>query len=298
MWTDLVTDHTLQLDDGRTVAWTQSGDPEGRPVLRVPGTPGSRWTVRADQQPWLDRKLLMITTERPGFGVSSPLPGRGFAEPADDLAAILDQLGIDRLPVYGSSGGAPHILALCARHRDRVSAATVLAGAAPLTDSEAEDVIPINRQARLLALENDLAALRTLLSPIGDAIVDDPLASFGDIMASAPPADLEIMSDQVWQEAFVRAIREALAQGIDGWADETMAMINRWDDIDLGAIETSVLWRHAPHDRNVPASAARRVVDALPNAEWAEWADGGHLVAYHREGDVLDELLTRADAQP
>src|SRR4051812_10870903 len=112
MWTDLVTDHTLQVGDGRTVAWTQSGDPEGRPVLRVPGTPGSRWAVRADQQPWLDRQLLIITTERPGFGVSSPFPGRGFVEHADDLAAILDQLGIDRLPVYGSSGAAPHILAL------------------------------------------------------------------------------------------------------------------------------------------------------------------------------------------
>jgi pimeloyl-ACP methyl ester carboxylesterase len=294
MWTDLVSDHTLQLADGRTVAWTQSGDPEGRPVLRVPGTPGSRWTVRADQQPWLDRHLLIITTERPGFGVSSPLPGRGFAEPADDMAAILDQLGIDRLPVYGSSGGAPHILALCARHPERVSAATVLAGAAPLTDDEAEDVIPINRQARLLALENDLPALHTLLTPIREAIVDDPLASFADIMSTAPPEDLEIMSDPVWQEAFVRATREALAQGVEGWADETMAMINRWDDIDLGSIETSVLWRHAPHDRNVPSRAARRVLDALPNGQWTEWTDGGHLVAYRREGDVLDELLSRA----
>src|SRR5436305_7545948 len=107
MWTDLVSDHSLERDDGRTVAWTQSGDPHGRPVLRVPGTPGCRWTVRADQQPWLDRGLLMITTERPGYGVSSRYPGRGFREHADDLAAVLDHLGIESLPVYGASGGAP-----------------------------------------------------------------------------------------------------------------------------------------------------------------------------------------------
>jgi pimeloyl-ACP methyl ester carboxylesterase len=296
MWTDLVTDHSLERADGRTVAWTQSGDPAGRPVLRIPGTPGSRWSVRADQQPWLDRSLLMITTERPGYGVSTRLPGRGFAEPADDLAAILDHLGIDTLPVYGASGGAPHILALCARHPARVTAATVLAGAAPLTDAEAEDVIPLNRQARLLALADDLPALQTLLTPIREAIVDDPLASFGDLMATAPPDDLEIMSDPVWQEAFVRATREALAQGVDGWADETIALITRWDDIDLSAVATSVHWRHAPHDRNVPSSAARRIVDQLPNAQWTEWSDGGHLVAYHREGEILDELLSRADA--
>jgi pimeloyl-ACP methyl ester carboxylesterase len=296
MWTDLVTDHTLQVRDGRTVAWTESGDPEGRPVLRVPGTPGSRWTVRADQQPWLDRKLRIITTERPGFGVSSRLPGRGFLEHVDDLAAILDQLGIDSLPVYGSSGAAPHILALCYRHPDRVRAATVLAGAAPLTDAEAEEVIPINRQARMLALEGDVQALQALLGPIGESIVDDPLAAFSDIMSSAPPDDVEIMSDSTWQDAFVRATREALAQGVDGWVDETMAILTRWEEIELGAIRTSVLWRHAPHDRNGPAGAARRVVDALPNGEWAPWPDGGHLVAYHREGEVLDELLSRSDS--
>jgi pimeloyl-ACP methyl ester carboxylesterase len=296
MWTDLVTDKSLQLPDGRAVAWTESGDPGGRPVLRVPGTPGSRWSVRADQQPWLDRSLRIITTERPGFGASSRLPGRGFTEPADDLAVILDHLGIDRLPVYGASGGAPHILALCARHQGRVSAATILAGAAPLTDAEAEEVIPLNRQARALAIANDLAGLQTLLIPLRGSIVDDPLAAFGDIMSTAPPDDLAIMSDPTWQASFVRAAREALAQGVDGWADETIAIVTRWDDFDLSAIETSVLWRHAPHDRNAPSTAARRVVDALPNAQWAEWSDGGHLVAYHREGEVLDELLARADA--
>ena len=295
MWTDLVTDHTLQLSDGRTVAWTQSGDPEGRPVLRVPGTPGSRWTLRADQQPWLDRRVLMITTERPGFGASTTLPGRGFAEHADDTAAILDQLGIERLPVYGASGGAPHILALCARHPERVSAATILAGASPITDAEAEEELPLNRQARMLALEHDVPALQTLLSPLRDAIVEDPLAAFRDIMATAPPDDLAIMSDPVWQDAFVRAAREALTQGIDGWVDETMAIINRWDEIELGAVSASVLWRHAPDDRNAPVTAARRVVDALPNARFEPWDAGGHLVAYHREGEILDELLSRAD---
>jgi pimeloyl-ACP methyl ester carboxylesterase len=146
----------------------------------------------------------------------------------------------------------------------------------------------------LIALAGDEPALHTLLTPIRAAIVEDPLASFADIMASAPPEDLEIMSDPIWQDAFVRATREALSQGVDGWVDETMAIITRWDDIDLAAVETSVLWRHAPHDRNVPAAAARRVLDALPAGQWAGW-DGGHLVAYRREGEVLDELLERAD---
>jgi pimeloyl-ACP methyl ester carboxylesterase len=80
----------------------------------------------------------MIATERPGFGAPTRLPGRGFDEHADDLAAILDHLGIDRLPIIAGSGGAPHILAFAARHPDRVTAATIIVGAAPLLESEVE----------------------------------------------------------------------------------------------------------------------------------------------------------------
>ena len=296
MWTDLVQERTMQLPDGRTLAWTESGDPEGRPILRVPGTPGSRWTVRADQTPWLDRSLRVITTERPGFGASSRLPGRGFAEPADDLAAIVAHLGIERLPVYGASGAAPHILALCARHPDIVSAATVLAGAAPLDDSEAEQVIPLNRQARVLALAGDVAGLRDLLVPYRDSMFADPLASFRSVMDTAPAADLEIMSDPQWQDGFARATREAFVQGVDGWLDESLALITRWDDVDAEAVRTSLVWRHAPEDRNVPASAARRLVERVPSAQWVDWDAGGHFAAYHHEGEILDELLGRADA--
>lgn len=293
-WTERVADHRLELAGGRTIAWTISGDPTGRPVLRVPGTPGCRWTVRADQRPWVRRRLMMITTERPGFGATTRVPGRGFDQPADDIVAILDHLGVEKVPVYGSSGAAPHILALCARHPSRISAATILAGASPVTDSEAEGLLPINQQARRLALAGDLPGLVGLLGPIRQAILTDPLASFRDLMATAPEDDLAILADPGYQESFVRAMREAMAQGVAGWADESMANFARWDDIDLGAVTTSVRWRHAALDRNAPESAARRIVDALPDGHWSPWPAGGHLVAYHHEGDVLDDLLARS----
>ena len=49
-----VTDHRLTRPDGRIVAWTESGSAGGRPVLRVPGTPGSRLSIRSDRTPWIE----------------------------------------------------------------------------------------------------------------------------------------------------------------------------------------------------------------------------------------------------
>src|SRR3954469_18138024 len=126
---DGVRDLRLHRPDGRTVAWTEWGPDDAVPLLRVPGTPGSRFGLRADRSVWAARRLRAITTERPGFGASSRLPGRGFNEHADDLAAILDAADVDRVHVIGGSGSSPHQLAFAARTPAPGCALGVSAGA-------------------------------------------------------------------------------------------------------------------------------------------------------------------------
>jgi pimeloyl-ACP methyl ester carboxylesterase len=288
-----VADRSLLLPDGRTMAWTEFGDAGGVPLLRIPGVPGSRWVIRADRTPWQERSLHVITTERPGFGRSTRLPGRGFAEHADDLALLLDQLGLDQVYVNGASGAAPHILSFAARHPDRVRAASVMAGAARLTPDDVTDLIPINQRGYELANARDEQGLRGLMQPIAEGMVSDPLAGFLAQMATAPPADQAVMSDAGWQRILIKSIRESLGGGIDGWVDEALALFGDWGDIDLQAVTASLTWYHTRHDRNAPFAAARRLVESLPNARFVEWPDGGHLAAYYREGEVLDELLRR-----
>ena len=116
---------------------------------------------------------------------------------------------------------------------------------------------------------------------------------FRGVMASAPADDLAIMSDPVWQATFVRAQREALAAGVDGWIDECLALNNDWPEIDLAAVTPSVTWWHTEADRNAPFESARALVAQLPNATLPVWTEGGHLVAYRLEGEILDELLAR-----
>lgn len=289
-----VRDRRIERPDGRTLAFAEWGDPSGTPMLRVPGTPGCRYNMRADRSNWAERNLWAITTERPGFGASTHLPGRGFTEPADDLAAVLDELGIDRCHVIGGSGSAPHQLAFAARHPDRVRAMTIVVGAAPMTDDEAEQMVGVNTESFRLVRSGDMEGYRKLLDGLRDAVMADPLAAFRNIMDKAPQADRDVLEDPMYQAALVVSSREALAQGVDGWMAEGVAIEGRWDEIDLAKVQTSLTWWHAASDANAPLSAAQRLVAQLPNATMVRFGDEeGHMAPYHRDGEILDELLAR-----
>ncbi len=288
-----VSEHRITRPDGRVVAWSDSGSPDGRPLLRVPGTPGSRFSIRTDRTPWIERGLRVITTERPGFGASTRAEGRAFFEHTGDTLAILDSLGIDALPVYGASGASPHILDLAARHPDRVTAATILVGAAPLEPAEAAGLIDLNALEYRMIQEGRFDEVWRITAETRDEILADPLAGFRAVMKSSTDTDRAIIEDLGWQRGFLVAVVEALREGPGGWYDENLAIGRAWE-IDFASIGTDVTWWHSDGDRNAPLSAARRIVDAIPNGRLRVWPDAGHLTPYRHEPEILDDLLSRA----
>ncbi|MCP3943938.1 MAG: alpha/beta hydrolase [Desulfobacteraceae bacterium] len=95
------------------------------------GTPGSKLLYN----PWIKdaklRGIRLISYDRPGYGGSTPQPGRTVASTADDVATIAKELGLNRLAVWGVSGGGPHALACAALLPNLVVAAAALASPAP-----------------------------------------------------------------------------------------------------------------------------------------------------------------------
>ena len=122
---------TVQTTDGRVLAVEEAGDPAGRPVLMQGGTPGSRLLYGPHARDAAERGLRLIGYDRPGYGRSEPRPGRSVADCAADVRAICADIGIDRLAMWGPSGGGPHVLACAALLPDLVVAAATLASLAP-----------------------------------------------------------------------------------------------------------------------------------------------------------------------
>ena len=285
-------DQRMGLPDGRWLGWRDWGDPDGRPMLRLQGTPGSRLSIPPLHQEWSQLRLRVIMTDRPGFGLSTRLPGRRVVDVADDYAALLDHLELDSVAVLGISGGGPHALAFAVRHPDRVRALSVVAGVPPLTDNDVSLVPKANAISYELA-KAGWDALHEFTEEEREVMLADPVAGLRASMVHAPQDDQRIMSEPSWQESHIVGVREALRQGAEGWTDETMAVLSPWG-FEPEHVLPHVTWWAGEADINCPISAVRRYVRRLPSAELLVWEGAGHFRQYLRANQFLSELSRRA----
>jgi len=283
-------DGVLTLRDGRELAWRWWGDPDGTPVFRIQGTPSCRLQRNPDPSVQRDLGARYLMADRPGYGRSTRKPGRGISDVADDYVELLDALGLDRVPAMGTSGGGPHVLALAARHPDRISAATVVVGGTPLVPEEVAQLVGVNARGYALA-EQGWEPLHEFLVEVRRRLLGEE--GMQGVLSDAPPTDRAIMSDPAWQRMSRENIAETLRQGAEGWADESLAMHREWD-FDPGDVQASVTWWHGDDDKNAPLSAARRVVAKLRNVDLRVWHHEGHFASLTHDREIVGELLSRA----
>ena len=115
---------------GRDIAVEDSGPGSGFPIIMMNGA-GSRHLFRPAVREGRDLGFRLIGYDRPGCGGSTSRPGRVIADCADDLRAIMTELGISRAAAWGSSGGGPYALAAAATMPDAIAAVCVFASVGP-----------------------------------------------------------------------------------------------------------------------------------------------------------------------
>ncbi|MGH8894453.1 MAG: alpha/beta fold hydrolase, partial [Actinomycetes bacterium] len=199
----------------------------------------------------------VITPDQRGFGGS----GLGVDEPsldhvADDVAAMLDRLALDRVVLGGLSMGGYASMAFLRRHPDRVRAlvlADTKAGADPEPAREKRE-----RIATRLDAEGTPAALVEEVLP----------ALFGPTTARERP--------QV--AARVAALVETASPSAGAWAQRAMAA--RPDSLDtLRSVDVPALVVLGDEDELSTRADADAMVDALPDGRLAVLPGSGHLTA-------------------
>jgi pimeloyl-ACP methyl ester carboxylesterase len=286
---------TVRTPDGRTLAVEEAGDPDGRPVLVHMGSPNSRHLYEPNGADAAARGLRLICYDRPGYGGSTPQPGRTVASCAADVRAICAGLGINRAAMWGISGGGPHVLACAALLPDLVVAAASLASLAP-AQADGLDWFEGMGQANVddfRLLEADEAASRIKLEADREEMLAASAAEQATMLASLlTPADAAVLKDDL-AEYLLYTGREGLAPGGEGWWEDSVAFARPWG-FELSDITIPVLVMQGRQDQFVPFGHGRWLAAHVHGAQARLLEDDGHLtLLVNRVGEVHAWLAER-----
>ena len=93
------TSDTFLLPDGRKLGYAQYGSPSGRAILYQHGLPGSRIEASSYHDLCVELGARIIAVDRPGYGWSSPHPGRTILGWPKDLECLAEHLGLEEYSV-------------------------------------------------------------------------------------------------------------------------------------------------------------------------------------------------------
>lgn len=288
-------DATVTLPDGRRLAYTEWGVPDGKPVLYFHGTPGSRlWCP--DEQATVAAGVRLIAPDRPGFGGSDPQDGRTYAEWPHDVEALADALRIPTFGVVGVSAGGPYAAGCAALMPGRVGRAALVSSRA-LTQynwaefpGAAEHWSQEERDLFEMARDDPEAAANVALAQFAAAI--GPLEEFpAAIQASLETAegDRWFFEDEDRTAIFAAHIREMWRQGLEPIKWELIDAFQPWG-FRLADISIPVAIFHGAQDSRVKREYVDFQARTIPNSTLVVWADGGHLGFVKHWTEVLESV--------
>jgi pimeloyl-ACP methyl ester carboxylesterase len=218
--------------DGRRLSVESLGDPEGKPVFLLHGTPGGRNGPRPRGIILYRLGIRLISYDRPGYPGSDRDCGRNVASAAEDVRIIADHFGIDRFSVVGRSGGGPHALACAALLPDRVISAAALSSPAPY-DAEGLDwtagMTESNVRAYGYANMGKYNALKAMLEEQAERVSKGSEGLFGALWSEMDNHDKEVVADIALRRIIADIHVEALSNNcIDGWIDDVIAISSPW----------------------------------------------------------------------
>lgn len=284
---------TVRAKDGRELRIVQAGAADGLAVVVHNGTPMSRLLFRPCVEDAEQRGIRLIGYDRPGYGGSTPHPGRNVADASRDVAAIADALDIDRLATWGISGGGPHALACAALLPERVVAAASLASVAPYP-AEGLDWFAGMGEANVaefgLTLEGR-DALEPFLRHERDAMLAAGPAGLAEAMRTLlSPADHAVFTGETADYMF-EAFRAGNEERLDGWLDDDLAFAKPWG-FELEQIDVPVLLWQGAEDRFVPFAHGEWLARRIPAVDARLSRDDGHLtLLVRRLGEVHGWLV-------
>lgn len=235
------------------IAWERRGD--GAPVVLVHGLGYARWGWEPVADALAERFELILVDNR-GIGESDAPPGPYTARAmAGDVAGVLDEAGIERAHVVGTSLGGMIAQELALERPERVDR-LVLACTTPGGPGAFPTPEPT---VRLLAEAPSLEPAAALRRFVENALTPQTVAGRPELVER------------------ILAHRHATAQPAEAWAAQAAAAASFDASARLSGLGAPTLVLHGTDDRVVDVRNADLLGSLLPDAHVELVPGGGHL---------------------
>lgn len=284
------TPRAIVLADGRTLSRYEFGDPDGSPVLFLPGSASSGLAGRALDAAAQDAGIRLISLDRPGLGHSDRAGGRKLVDWPDDVAQLLDSLDLEGVALLGHSAGGAFALAVAHRLRFSVTATVIFAGSGPYAEDWFRSAAHMSRTSRTyysLAARSPrmFGAMLKSGTPTSANGVERTLSLIS--RGSSPDAEYARTNPDETRAA-LEATVDGLRQGVDGATDEARMISGAWG-FAVEDVTAHIEWWHGEQDSNVNPAAGRAMVERLPDAT-GHFVPGGHSLLFAQAPEVLASL--------
>lgn len=275
----------VRLPDGRVISVEEYGDPRGPPVLYFHGWPASRLEAGLIE----DLPVRLLAFDRPGYGRSSPSPGRTLLDWPADVAAVADRLGLDRFHVVGLSGGGP-FAAACAHAMPGRVAGMALVCPVPPASSVPRRSTGVGLLFLLGRHPRATHRLLSLLRPLLRRRIITPRTLVGN---SLPEADRAVLTPRLLS-GLARAWREGIGRSVQGALSDANIYAAEWGFDTTGIVVPTTIW-HGSEDGLVPL-AALEAYEAIPGAVvHAIPGEGHYSLPLNYAGRILRGLVARSE---
>ena len=275
----------LRLPDGRDLAYDDTGDPSGTPVVYLHGTPDSRLARHPDESVAADLGVRLLAVDRPGAGRTDPPPTDPGWQLGDDLATLLDSLGAAGVGLLGWSSGGLAAIGAAARLGGRVQHVATVATLPPVEAYRDEDLVAALGMRRRPFVELAVELLDEGLSPaeiaaeVAPHLVPDPLdeaAARAHVEDSAGPEGLAALAAVPGAvDQLTAALLEAVRGGHGGLESQVAEQLVA--GVDLAAVRAPVVLWHGAADDVAPPAVGAWLAARLPDAR-VEVVPGGHEI--------------------
>jgi pimeloyl-ACP methyl ester carboxylesterase len=281
---------SIVLQDCRRLAFAEYGPAKGKPVIHCNGSGGSRLEWPGDKNMLDDVGVRFIAIDRPEHGRSDPQENRRLLDWPNDVAQLVDHLGIQEFYVEGWSAGGAYALACAHELSERVLAGAILSGIGPYDRPNPLDGLDEPIRTWMDDARNNPEAVYPFREMMAQAIGSQSVAQIGAMLASGTGEDDKAVAMRPeLQNVMGLNIKEGYRQGAKGPADDDIIINSPWG-FRLQDIQTRFDVWQGEVDQNVPLAQGEYQHSILPNSKLHVLKNTAHLFPLVRWREILIRL--------